>query len=102
MKHPLSKIADIPDQGSKLVDFFGRTVHVYKRDGKPTAVANTCMHFGGPLDYDTETCKFVCQWHQAEFEADGQRLKGPAPAGSKLMLISTRIEDDTLYYVWGE
>lgn len=102
MKQALTKIADIPDQGSRLVDFFGRTVHVYKRNGKPTAVANTCMHFGGPLDYCSDENKFVCQWHNAEFTADGQCLKGPAPSASKLMFLSTRVEDDMLYYVWGE
>jgi len=102
VKHPLSKIEEIPDKGSKIVDFFGRTVHVYKRSGQPVAVANTCMHFGGPLDFHTDECKFVCQWHNAEFDANGQRLKGPAPSGSKLMQLSTRIEDGMLYYVWGE
>lgn len=102
MKHPLSKIEEIPDKGSKIVDFFGRTVHVYRRSGKPVAVANTCMHFGGPLDYHQDEGKFVCQWHSAEFGTDGQCLKGPAPSASKLMFLSTRIEEGTLYYVWGE
>ncbi len=102
MKHPLIKIDEIPDRGSKIVDFFGRTVHVYKRNGKPTAVANTCMHFGGPLDFQADECQFVCQWHNAEFDADGRRTKGPAPSGSKLMFLSTREEDGALYYVWGE
>lgn len=102
MKHPLIKIEEIPTQGSKIVDFFGRTVHVYQRNGKPAAVANTCIHFGGPLDFHADKCQFVCQWHNAEFDGDGQRLKGPAPSNSKLMFLSTRVEDGTLYYVWGE
>jgi nitrite reductase/ring-hydroxylating ferredoxin subunit len=102
VKYPISTLTEIPDQGSKIVDFFGRTVHVYKRNGKPTAVANTCMHFGGPLDFDIDQCKFVCQWHNAEFDADGKNLKGPASSASKLMFLSTRVEDDTLYYIWGE
>jgi nitrite reductase/ring-hydroxylating ferredoxin subunit len=100
MKHPLSKLVEIPEEGSTLVDFFGRQVHVYKVNGSPKAVMNTCMHFGGPLDF--KDCTFVCQWHGAEFSADGDRAKGPAPSTSKLMFLSTRIEDDTLYYVWGE
>lgn len=102
MKHPLIKLADIPEKGTQIVDFFGRTVHVYRREGKPAAVANTCMHFGGPLDFHEEECKFVCQWHQAEYGEDGRTLKGPAPAGSRLMFLSTRVEDDTLYYIWQE
>ncbi len=102
MKHALSKVNEIPEHGSKLVDFFGRSVYLYRKNGAPKAVVNTCLHFGGPLDYQTDESKWVCQWHGAEFDADGQRTKGPAPAGSKLMYLSTRIEDDTLYYVWGE
>jgi nitrite reductase/ring-hydroxylating ferredoxin subunit len=102
MKHPLINVADIPEKGSTLVDFFGRQVHVYKNNGVPKAVMNTCLHFGGPLDFNAGECKFVCQWHGAEFAADGTRQKGPAPAQSHLMFLSTRIEDGVLTYVWGE
>lgn len=103
MKHPLSKLADIPETGSRLVEFFGRTVHVYRQGGQPRAVANVCMHFGGPLDYDAADNHFVCPWHNAAFDATtGDCLRGPAPSKSKLMFLSTRIEDDTLYYIWGE
>ena len=101
MKHPLINVNDIPDEGSTLVEFFGREVHVYKVDGQPKAVANTCMHFGGPLA--CEDGKFVCQWHKAEFAMeDGKRLKAPAPSDSKLMFLSTKVEDGVLNYVWGE
>lgn len=101
MKHPLINLSDIPDEGSKIVDFFGREVHVYKVEGKPRAVANLCMHFGGPLEY--RDCKFVCAWHNAEFDAEkGTRLEGPAPSNSRLMFLSTKEEDGVLNYVWGE
>lgn len=104
MKYPLINMADIPAKGSSLVDFFGRQVHVYQVNGVPKAVMNTCMHFGGPLDFKEGQgeCKFVCQWHGAEFSASGEREKGPAPAKSHLMFLSTRIEDGVLNYVWGE
>jgi nitrite reductase/ring-hydroxylating ferredoxin subunit len=103
MKYPLIPFNDIPaeGEGTKLVDFFGRQIHVYTSNGKPRAVMNVCMHFGGPLDY--KDCKFVCQWHNAEFASDtGQRIEGPAPSNSRLMFLSTRIEDNILNYVWGE
>jgi len=101
MIHTLCKVADIPDQGTKLVDFFGRTVHVYKVDGKPVAVANTCMHFGGPLECNDG--KFVCAWHNAEFSMeDGKRLAAPAPSNSKLMFLSTRVDGNNFNYVWSE
>lgn len=101
MKHPLIKVDEIPENGTKLVDFFGREVHVYKTNGKPRAVANTCMHFGGPLV--CQDGKFVCAWHGAEFALeDGSRLQGPAPSSSHLMFLSTVVEDGVLNYVWGE
>lgn len=101
MKHPLCKVEEIPEEGTRLVSFFGREVHVYKVNGVPRAVANTCMHFGGPLE--CKNGKFVCAWHNAEFDmANGRRLKSPAPANSRLMFISTRVEDGVLNYIWGE
>jgi nitrite reductase/ring-hydroxylating ferredoxin subunit len=103
MKYPLIDLKAIPDKGSVIVPFFGREVHVYKVDGKPRAVANTCLHFGGPLDYNAEECNFSCPWHNAKYDAaDGKRLEGPAPAQSRLMFLSTIVEDEKLSYVWGE
>jgi len=101
MKVELCKVAEIPETGSKIVPFFGREVHVYKVDGRPRAVANVCLHFGGPLE--CQDGKFVCPWHGAEFSmADGQRLKAPAPPKARLMFLSTQVEDGVLNYVWGE
>lgn len=101
MIYPLCKTADIPEEGTLLLDFFGRSIHVYKVQGRLIAVANTCMHFGGPLD--CKDGKFVCPWHGAEYDmATGQRLAAPAPANSKLMFLSTRVDGDTFNYVWGE
>lgn len=101
MKLELIKVADIPAEGTKIVPFFGRELHIYFSRGRPKAVANACMHFGGPLE-----CKdgqFVCPWHGASFDMEnGERLQGPAAKGSKLMALSTRVEGDALFYVWGE
>lgn len=102
MKHELCKLADIPPEGeSLLVPFFGREVHVYRAGERIRAAANTCLHFGGPLE-----CKggeFVCSWHGARFAmASGERQAGPAPAGSRLLFLSTVIEDGALFYVWEE
>lgn len=101
MKAPLCPVAEIPDEGVKAVDFFGRPVLVYKVDGKPRAIANVCLHLGGPLNLEGE--KFVCQWHGAEYAcADGRRLAGPVRQDARLMTLPTRIENDTLVYVYGE
>jgi nitrite reductase/ring-hydroxylating ferredoxin subunit len=101
MKHELIKLSDIPAEGSRVVPFFGRDLHVYRANGKLRAVANTCLHLGGPL-----ACKngeFVCPWHGARFDmTSGARLDGPAPKGSRLMSVPVRAEGDALFYVWGE
>jgi nitrite reductase/ring-hydroxylating ferredoxin subunit len=103
MKQALIEVSNIPDIGSIIVDFFGREVHVYKVDGKPHAVANICLHFGGPIEYNEIECQFTCPWHNAVYDAtNGQRLEGPAPSKSRLMFLSTVVENGTLNYVWGE
>jgi len=101
MKVPLCPIDEIPSQGTKQVPFFGREVHVYQVDGVPRAALSICTHFGGPLE--CKDGKFACQWHNAEFAMDdGRRLTAPAPSNSKLMFLSTRVENGVLNYVWGE
>ena len=101
MKAPLCAVEEIPEEGAKAVSFFGRSVLVYKVDGQPRAVANVCLHLGGPLECLGD--KFVCQWHGAEFALkDGHRLAGPARQNAHLMTIPTRVEDGVLTYVYGE
>jgi len=101
MKHELCKIADVPASGSRIVPFFGRDIQVYRTNDQIRAVANICLHFGGPSR--CRDGKFTCQWLNASFDiATGERIEGPAPKESKLMFLSTRTEGDALFYVWGE
>jgi nitrite reductase/ring-hydroxylating ferredoxin subunit len=101
MKVPLCPVAEIPDEGTREIAFFGRSVLVYKVEGKPRAIANVCLHLGGPLQCEGD--KFVCAWHGAEFALnDGHRVKGPARQDARLMVLPTLIEDDVLTYVYGE
>lgn len=88
MKVPLCKMEEIPTEGTKTVDFFGREVLIFEEAGKPKAVLNYCMHLGGPLR--REGCRLVCQWHGAEFECRrGERLKRPARPESRLIILPT-------------
>lgn len=101
MKAPLCRVAEIPADGTLTVDFFGREALVMQIDGQPRAVVNACLHLGGPLERCGE--RLVCVWHGAAFAcADGRRLTGPAHPQARLMVIPTRIEDGTLFYVYGE
>lgn len=101
MKYPLCSVAEIPADGAKEVDFFGRSVLVYLVEGQPRAVANVCLHLGGPLHCEGD--RFVCAWHGAEYApADGRRLSGPVRPAARLMRLPTRVEDGVLTYVYGE
>ena len=101
MKAALCEVDQIPAEGVKKVDFFGREVLVLLQDGKAKAVVNTCLHRGGPLRLDGD--KFVCEWHGAEFAcSDGRCIKGPARPETRLMFLPTRIEQGVLNYVYGE
>lgn len=100
MKVPLCSVVEIPDDGVKAIDFFGRSVLVYKVAGKPRAIANVCLHLGGPLE--CKEGKFVCPWHGAEYSLDGHRIAGPVRLDARLMTLPTRIEDGVLNYVYGE
>ncbi|MEX0750250.1 MAG: Rieske 2Fe-2S domain-containing protein [Dehalococcoidia bacterium] len=101
---PLTPVHEIPSEGSKIVEFFGRELHIVRgAEGGPAAFMNVCVHFGGTLVCSDG--QFVCQWHGATFDAcDGRRMSGPAAEGSGLMLLPTEIRDGVLTYVfaWGE
>ena len=101
MRHPLCKLTEIPESGTRVVPFFGREIHLYRHGGEPKAALSICPHLGGPLS--CEGGRLVCPWHGAEFSlSDGRRLKPPAAIDARLMFLPTRAEGDTLYYVWGE
>jgi nitrite reductase/ring-hydroxylating ferredoxin subunit len=101
MKAPLCRVAEIPGEGVKEVDFFGRSVLVYRVEGELRAIANVCLHLGGPLQARED--RFVCAWHGAEYAcADGRRIAGPVRQDARLMRLPTRIEDGVLMYVYGE
>lgn len=101
MKYEICKVADVPESGSLIAPFFGREVHVFRVGEKIRAAANVCLHFGGPLE--CKAGKLVCAWHGASFDmATGDRIDGPAAKNSRLMFLSTRVDDGALNYVWGE
>ncbi|HSE96474.1 MAG TPA: Rieske 2Fe-2S domain-containing protein [Methylomirabilota bacterium] len=101
MKVPLCPLEDIPVDGAKVLDFFGRPLLILTVAGTPKAVLNVCMHLGGPMTRDGD--RLICDWHGAEFACqDGRRLAGPARPGSRLIILPTRVENGTLVYVYGE
>jgi 3-phenylpropionate/trans-cinnamate dioxygenase ferredoxin subunit len=104
VEHPLTPVDDIPPEGSKLVEFFGRQLHVVRGpDGAPAVYMDVCMHFGGTLRCDGGG--FTCDWHGATFDGrTGERTGGPAAEGSRLMRLPAFVRDGVLTYefAWGE
>jgi hypothetical protein len=34
--------------------------------------------------------------------ATGEKVEGPGPQGARLMFLSTRVDGEGVFYVWGE
>lgn len=101
MRVPLCEEELIPEEGSVVVDFFGREVLAIKVAGEPKAILNICMHLGGPMKREGD--RLICEWHGAEFDcSQGKCLKGPARPDSRLIVLPTRVEGGMLTYVYGE
>lgn len=101
MKVALCKLSEIPAEGAKRVDFFGREVLMINVSGSPKAVVNVCMHLGGPMKLQGD--RLVCDWHGAEYDCgDGRCRKGPARPDSRLMMLPISVEDGIVHYVYGE
>ena len=101
MKVPLCRVDEIPEQGAKTVDFFGREVLALRVDGRAKAVMNVCLHLGGPLSREGD--KLVCAWHGAEWACGtGRHLSGPGRPDGRLLMLPTRVDEGVLTYVYGE
>ncbi|SPH18627.1 hypothetical protein DEA8626_02167 [Defluviimonas aquaemixtae] len=102
MKVELCKSEDVPAEGTVVLPFFGKEVHVWRDSkGRARAAANTCLHFGGPLE--ARGCQLVCPWHGAAYDLEtGVKIDGPGRSDAKLLFLSTCEEDGALNYVWGE
>lgn len=101
MKHELCKMDEVPSEGAKTVDFFGRQALVYRHGGEVRAALRVCMHLGGPLELHGD--QLVCPWHGARFDcATGACTHGPARTDARAMLLPIRIEAGALHYVWAE
>jgi nitrite reductase/ring-hydroxylating ferredoxin subunit len=99
MRHRLLAVSDIPPNGSASADLLGREVLVTMVNGKPRAYINLCQHHGGPLVLDGD--RFTCQWHGSQFDArTGHALSGPVRPDARLIMLPTRVEEGTLFYVY--
>jgi nitrite reductase/ring-hydroxylating ferredoxin subunit/uncharacterized membrane protein len=66
----------------KLVHAAGNDVMIHRSNGTLCALADHCMHAGGPLhEGSIEGGRVTCPWHASTFNlADGSLVRGPATA----------------------
>lgn len=61
------KVADLnelADGSSKIVDIQGRPVAIFRIKGQYFAIANNCLHRGGPLgEGEVHNYEVTCPWH---------------------------------------
>ena len=79
-----AKKSEIPEDTGKLVEINGKTIALFKYEGKVHAIYSVCPHQGGPLDEGGMTDGMVtCPWHGWEFNikdgvcAFNDRIKQP-------------------------
>lgn len=73
-KSPLNKVG-----GTQKFDYKGEPVIVIRKsETEFAAFSAICSHKGGPISYNEKTQKFVCSWHNSQFDINGQRVSGPA------------------------
>ncbi len=65
------KVADVNeilDGRSKIVNVEGRSIAVFRIKNQYFAIANSCLHRGGPLgEGETKNYEVTCPWHGWKF-----------------------------------
>lgn len=113
-RHHVVSTAALEDTERVITEIQGREIAVFNVDNEYYAVANYCVHQGGPacegllsgtvdvteteqLTYDRENEIVACPWHGWEFDiTTGKHL---ARSGYALPTYETEVEDDELYVV---
>jgi thiosulfate dehydrogenase [quinone] large subunit len=80
----LAKTADVPVGGARkvTVESVDEPAWVLQLDrGDFTAYSAICPHQGCTVEFVSPADGFACPCHQSRFDAQGQRISGPAPKG---------------------
>ena len=77
---PVAAEAELAEGAPKRVEVEGRGVLLYREGGRISALENTCVHAGGPLNEGkVENGIVTCPWHGSRFRLrDGAVCRGPA------------------------
>ena len=64
-----AKKDDLPNNSSKSLEVGGKKIALFNQNGKFYALADTCIHRGGPLGQGhLEDGRVTCPWHAWEFD----------------------------------
>ena len=60
----VADLAEIVDGGSKIVTVQGRSIALFRVKDQYFAIANNCLHRGGPLgEGEVRNFEVTCPWH---------------------------------------
>ena len=93
---PVLDAGELGDGEARLVTAAGNDVMLFRENGTICALADRCMHAGGPLHERTiEGGRVTCPWHASRFNlADGSLVQGPATAPQPS--YETRVHEGTI------
>ncbi len=94
--YKISKVSDIEEGKSIVVEIDGKQIALFKSKGAVYALDNTCPHRGGPLGegyLDGE--EVTCPWHAWAFNIKTGECG--TTSGVKQKCFPTKVEGDDIY-----
>lgn len=89
----VASVNDLKDGEGKTVQANGKTIALFKQDGKFHAIDNTCKHQGGPLgEGSLEGNVVTCPWHGWQYDISSGESK-TAP-GIKVIPYKVEVQGD--------
>ncbi len=101
MWHTAIKTTELPKGCAKSLEIVGQRVALFNVDGKIFALADACVHRGGPLgEGHLEGRTVTCPWHAWDFDVktgECQTMKG-----LKQKKFPVKTKDEGIYIDLGD
>lgn len=90
------KVSEVPNSSAKAFDLDGHRIAIFHAEGKFFALANACIHRGGPLcEGYVENAIVTCPWHAWDFELGSGKCV--TMDGAKQPMYKLKMEKDQLF-----
>lgn len=88
--HQVCTLSDISEKCAKMVQLKGRSIAIFKYDGRLSAVDNACKHQNGPLSEGRiiDGC-ITCPWHGYQYLPDSGT--SPPPFDEKIATYNLKL-----------